>query len=142
MFQYFLQREWSSRSNQGKATLSAPGAPLRANHRASISAASGTSRCGGPPANPSDQEVEVCVATLPYVRGRSIPTPNLPKSATTWGPLHKPLIWKVSLAMHLPCCLLHLPFFNLDITLACIFSTHSYLSSAAQLELCTCQCPQ
>ncbi|XP_021940476.1 latrophilin Cirl isoform X4 [Zootermopsis nevadensis] len=86
---YFLQRGWSSRSSHGKSsqvTAPAPGL-IRANHRTSTSSRTATS-------NPSDQEVEVCVATLPYIRGRGIPPPNLPKSATTWGPLHKPLIWK------------------------------------------------
>ncbi|XP_069693680.1 latrophilin Cirl isoform X4 [Periplaneta americana] len=86
---YILQRGWSSRSSRGKSSqVSAPAPRLtRASHRTSASSRTATS-------NPSDQEVEVCVATLPYVRGRGIPPPNLPKSATTWGPLHKPLIWK------------------------------------------------
>lgn len=92
LLQYFLQRGWSSCSSRGKSSqVSAPAPGLtRVNHRTSASSRTATS-------NPSDQEVEVCVATLPYVRGRGIPPPNLPKSATTWGPLHKPLIWKVSL---------------------------------------------
>ncbi|RZB40519.1 latrophilin Cirl [Asbolus verrucosus] len=36
-------------------------------------------------------------STLPYIRNfykNSTITPNLPKSASTWGPLHKPLHWK------------------------------------------------
>lgn len=95
LLQYFLQRGWSSCSSRGKSSqVSAPAPGLtRVNHRTSASSRTATS-------NPSDQEVEVCVATLPYVRGRGIPPPNLPKSATTWGPLHKPLIWKVSLRIN------------------------------------------
>lgn len=104
LLQYFLQRGWSSRSSHGKSsqvTAPAPGL-IRANHRTSTSSRTATS-------NPSDQEVEVCVATLPYIRGRGIPPPNLPKSATTWGPLHKPLIWKVSLWINAASCLLIRP---------------------------------
>lgn len=37
-------------------------------------------------------------STLPYIRNFykiSTQNPNLPKSASTWGPLNKPLHWKV-----------------------------------------------
>ncbi|CAG2053340.1 unnamed protein product [Timema podura] len=82
---YFLQLGWNSPgSNQVKSnhTVTAP-----ALNRVNASLTNAIS-------NSSDPEVEVCVATLPYVRGRGILPSNLPKSATTWGPLHKPLIWK------------------------------------------------
>ncbi|KAL1114882.1 hypothetical protein AAG570_007706 [Ranatra chinensis] len=53
---------------------------------------------GWPRGISADTEVEVSIATLPYVhsslRPTGFPTPNIPKSATTWGPLHKPFIWK------------------------------------------------
>ncbi|XP_014249876.1 latrophilin Cirl-like isoform X3 [Cimex lectularius] len=63
----------------------------------------GTSHCGPmsgwPRGVTKENEVEVSIATLPYVtRPTSRPTGflplNIPKSATTWGPLHKPFIWK------------------------------------------------
>lgn len=37
-------------------------------------------------------------STLPYIRNfykNSALNANIPKSASTWGPLHKPLHWKV-----------------------------------------------
>ncbi|XP_066996980.1 latrophilin Cirl isoform X2 [Anabrus simplex] len=73
---YFLQREWSLHSSRGRPSPSLGPGPSRAT-RAGVNA------------NHNNQEVEVCVATLPYVR-----PPNLPKSTTTWGSLHKPLVWK------------------------------------------------
>lgn len=72
LLQYLVPRECTSR---GKCSLAVPS---RHDVRAST----------------SSREVEVCVSTLPY---RHPHTSNLSKSASTWGSLHKPLMWKVSL---------------------------------------------
>ncbi|KAJ8953237.1 hypothetical protein NQ318_015817 [Aromia moschata] len=42
-------------------------------------------------------DTEPNTATLPYIRNlykNSTNNPNIPKSVSTWGPLHKPLHWK------------------------------------------------
>ncbi|XP_060516330.1 latrophilin Cirl isoform X2 [Cylas formicarius] len=42
-------------------------------------------------------DLEPNTSTLPYIRNfykNSSVTPNIPKSVSTWGPLHKPLHWK------------------------------------------------
>ncbi|GLH02726.1 Latrophilin-3 [Gryllus bimaculatus] len=75
---YLLRRGWSSRSSRGRPAPSPGPGPSR------------PGRAGASAAGAGGQEVEVCVATLPYTR----PPSNLPKSATTWGSLHKPLMWK------------------------------------------------
>ncbi|XP_018565685.1 latrophilin Cirl isoform X4 [Anoplophora glabripennis] len=46
--------------------------------------------------NPSP-DMEPNTSTLPYIRNfykNSTNNPNIPKSVSTWGPLHKPLHWK------------------------------------------------
>nr|XP_018896103.1 PREDICTED: latrophilin Cirl-like isoform X3 [Bemisia tabaci] len=79
---YYLHRGWSSRSGKGAENSPSVGTNPQ-------------------PTNISthtlpENQVEVCVATLPYVKpcSRGFPPPNIPKSATTWGPLNKPFIWK------------------------------------------------
>ncbi|XP_064215503.1 latrophilin Cirl isoform X3 [Tribolium castaneum] len=89
-----LQRDWNSRSCSnvnrcGRATVPT-----------STSGNTAATLCR-PPRDGTQTPPPVLeppnTSTLPYIRNfykNSTITPNLPKSASTWGPLHKPLHWK------------------------------------------------
>lgn len=98
-----LQRDWNSRSctsvnRVGKTivpTSTSGGNTAATLCRLPIAAGTLTTTINNPRVLDS---TTTNTSTLPYIRNlykNSTLTPNLHKSASTWGPLHKPLQWKV-----------------------------------------------
>lgn len=90
-----LQREWNSRSCTNVNRIGRTPVPTSTSGNTTATlcrpARDGT-QTPPPVLEPPN------TSTLPYIRNfykNSTVTPNLPKSASTWGPLHKPLHWKV-----------------------------------------------
>ncbi|CAH1378189.1 unnamed protein product [Tenebrio molitor] len=89
-----LQREWNSRSCTNVNRIGRTPVPTSTSGNTTATlcrpARDGT-QTPPPVLEPPN------TSTLPYIRNfykNSTVTPNLPKSASTWGPLHKPLHWK------------------------------------------------
>lgn len=90
-----LQRGWNSRSCTSVNRVGKPPAPTSTTGTMAATL-SRPPRAGV--ATPSPIHDPPNTSTLPYIRNfykNSVPNSNLPKSASTWGPLHKPLHWKV-----------------------------------------------
>jgi len=94
-FTFQLQRSWNSQSctNVNRACRTPVPTSTSANMAATL--------CRPPRPTDSvplpDPEAPN-TSTLPYIRNfykNSVINPNIPKSVSTWGPLHKPLHWKV-----------------------------------------------
>lgn len=88
-----LQRGWNSRSCSNVNRVAKTPVPT------STSGTMAATLCRPPPSIPSPPLEAPNTSTLPYIRNfynNSSPViSNLTKSASTWGPLHKPLHWKV-----------------------------------------------
>ncbi|XP_045481261.1 latrophilin Cirl isoform X1 [Harmonia axyridis] len=87
-----LQRGWNSRSCSNVNRVAKTPVPT------STSGTMAATLCRPPPSIPSPPLEAPNTSTLPYIRNfynNSSPViSNLTKSASTWGPLHKPLHWK------------------------------------------------
>lgn len=90
-----LQRGWNTRScgNVNRMCKINVATSTSANMAATLSH---PMRVGN--ITPTPDNLESNTSTLPYIRNiykNSTLTSNMPKSISTWGPLHKPLHWKV-----------------------------------------------